>query len=55
MNPALECCINTALKGWQFAAPGNHGIVVVTYPFVLEQARGPAKARGPTPKRNLAR
>ena len=38
-NPALECCINNAVHGWRFPPPEGGGIVVVTYPFVLEQAR----------------
>jgi hypothetical protein len=34
-NPALECCINTAVRGWRFGQPTGGGFVVVTYPFVL--------------------
>jgi outer membrane biosynthesis protein TonB len=36
-NPALECCINTAIRSWQFDRPAGGGVVVVTYPFILEQ------------------
>jgi hypothetical protein len=36
-NPSLECCINTAVHGWRFAKPEGGGIVVVYYPFILEQ------------------
>jgi hypothetical protein len=36
-NPALECCINSAVLGWRFDKPEGGGIVIVTYPFILEQ------------------
>lgn len=32
-NPALECCINTAARGWRFDKPTDR--VVVSYPFAL--------------------
>jgi len=34
-NPALECCINTAVRGFRFAAPEDGNIVLVTLPFAL--------------------
>jgi hypothetical protein len=34
-NPALECCINTAVRGWHFGPPADGNIVIVTLPFVL--------------------
>jgi len=33
-------CIATAVQRWSFPAPDGGGLVVVTYPFVLEQAGG---------------
>jgi hypothetical protein len=36
-NRAVECCILAAVRSWQFPAPEGGGIIVVTYPFVLEQ------------------
>jgi hypothetical protein len=38
-NPALECCINTAVSGWRFGKPAEGAIVLVDLPFLL----------GPTP------
>lgn len=38
-NPALECCINTAVRSFRFGPPGDGNIVIVTLPLVL----------GPTP------
>jgi hypothetical protein len=37
-NPALECCINTAVRGFRFDHPRGGGVVDVTYPFYLELA-----------------
>lgn len=37
-NRPVECCILDALSGWTFPEPVGGGIVVVTYPFVLEQS-----------------
>ena len=34
-NPALECCINTAVRSWRFAPPTEGNIAIVTVPFVL--------------------
>ena len=34
-NPALECCINTAVRGWRFGPPEDGNIAIVTLPFVL--------------------
>ena len=34
-NPALECCINTAVRSWRFAPPEEGNIAIVTLPFVL--------------------
>lgn len=36
----LACCINHSLRLWDFPKPPGCGIVVVTYPFVLEPAAG---------------
>jgi hypothetical protein len=37
-NPALECCITTAVRSWNFGKADEHGgFVFVEYPFVLEQ------------------
>lgn len=38
-NPALECCINTAVSGWHFGKPAEGAIVIVSLPFRL----GPAE------------
>jgi hypothetical protein len=38
-NPALECCINTAVSGWRFGQPAEGAIVIVSLPFLL----GPAQ------------
>jgi hypothetical protein len=37
-NPALECCINTAVRGWRFGPPEDGNIGIVTLPFVLGSA-----------------
>jgi hypothetical protein len=34
-NPALECCINTAVRSWQFGPPEDGNIAIVSLPFVL--------------------
>jgi hypothetical protein len=34
-NPALECCINTAVSGWRFGKPADGAIVLVNLPFKL--------------------
>lgn len=34
-NPALECCINTAVRTWHFGPPKDGNIVIVTLPFAL--------------------
>jgi hypothetical protein len=34
-NPALECCINTAVRGWRFDPPAGGSIAIVTLPLVL--------------------
>jgi hypothetical protein len=34
-NPALECCINTAVRSWRFGPPENGNIAIVSLPFVL--------------------
>jgi hypothetical protein len=34
----VECCILDVASRWHFPDPEGGGIVVVTYPFVLEQA-----------------
>lgn len=37
-NPRVENCIAKAARRWNFPAPEGGGIVVVTYPFVLQQS-----------------
>ncbi len=39
-NARVEGCIAKAVRRWTFPAPEGGGIVVVTYPFVLQQAGG---------------
>lgn len=39
-NPKVDECIVQAVRRWVFPSPEGGGIVVVTYPFVLEQAGG---------------
>jgi hypothetical protein len=34
-NPALECCINTAVRSWRFGPPEGGNIAIVSLPFVL--------------------
>ncbi len=34
-NPALECCINTAVRSWRFGPPEDGNIAIVNLPFVL--------------------
>ena len=34
-NPALECCINSAVRNWRFGPPEDGNIVIVTLPFLL--------------------
>lgn len=37
-NAQLAQCLVTRLKNWQFPEPKGGGIVIVTYPFVFQQA-----------------
>jgi TonB family protein len=39
-NAKAEQCIVSAVRRWTFPSPEGGGIVVVTYPFVLEQTGG---------------
>ncbi len=39
-NARVEQCIAKAVRRWSFPAPEGGGIVVVTYPFVLQQVGG---------------
>ena len=39
-NAKVEGCIVNAVRRWVFPSPEGGGIVVVTYPFVLEQTGG---------------
>ena len=39
-NPKVEQCIVEAVRRWTFPSPEGGGIVVVTYPFLLEQTGG---------------
>ena len=39
-NAKAEQCIVNAVRRWTFPSPEGGGIVVVTYPFVLEQTGG---------------
>lgn len=34
-NRMLECCINTAIRGWSFAKPADGSLALVTLPFTL--------------------
>lgn len=34
-NPALECCIDTAVRNWRFGPPADGNIAIVSLPFVL--------------------
>jgi hypothetical protein len=34
-NPALECCINTAVRSWRFGPPEGGNIAIVSLPFLL--------------------
>jgi hypothetical protein len=34
-NPALECCINTAVRSWRFGPPADGNIAIVSLPFLL--------------------
>jgi len=34
-SPALECCINTAVRGWRFDPPADGTIAIVVLPLVL--------------------
>jgi hypothetical protein len=34
-SPALECCINTAVRGWRFDPPAEGTIAIVVLPLVL--------------------
>jgi TonB family protein len=36
-SPRVEHCISEAVQRWAFPAPEGGGLVVVTYPFVLQQ------------------
>ena len=36
---AVGACIARAVRRWKFPPPEGGGIVVVTYPFVLQQVR----------------
>lgn len=36
-NRAVECCVLSTMRDWQFPPPQGGGIVVVTYPFVFLQ------------------
>lgn len=39
-NNKVEQCIASAVRRWSFPSPEGGGIVVVTYPFVLQQTGG---------------
>ncbi|MCU0664503.1 MAG: AgmX/PglI C-terminal domain-containing protein [Myxococcota bacterium] len=39
-NPAVENCIAQAVQRWTFPQPEGGGIVIVTYPFLLEAPGG---------------
>lgn len=39
-NQKVEQCIVSAVRRWSFPSPEGGGIVVVTYPFVLQQTGG---------------
>src|SRR4029077_13983332 len=50
-NARVESCIVQAVKRWEFPAPVGHGLLIVSYPFLLtpkggssvEQAAGPGQ------------
>ena len=44
-SPKAEGCIANAVRRWTFPSPEGGGIVVVTYPFVLEQTGGDLRPR----------
>ena len=37
-NATAEGCMSRAVRRWSFPAPEGGGIVVVTYPFMLQSA-----------------
>jgi len=39
-DPKVDACIVQSVQRWIFPAPDGGGIVIVTYPFVLEQTNG---------------
>lgn len=47
----VECCILNRLMQWRFPAPTGGGIVVITYPFVLQQATSVGKVISPDIKK----
>jgi hypothetical protein len=40
-DPSVGTCIRDAVDGWSFPSPEGGGIVVVTYPFVLQTVDAP--------------
>jgi hypothetical protein len=38
-NPALECCIETAVRGFRFGPPDDGNIAIVTVPLLLGEPR----------------
>jgi hypothetical protein len=36
-HPRTQCCIAKSVRTWSFDPPAGGGIVVVTYPFILQQ------------------
>jgi hypothetical protein len=42
----LGCCVNKAVETWRFPPPEGGGIVIVTYPFVLETTAADEDANG---------
>jgi hypothetical protein len=39
-NGTVDQCIAGAVRRWEFPKPQGGGIVIVSYPFVLEMAGG---------------
>ena len=39
-NAELETCVAGRVRTWVFPKPKGGGVVVVTYPFIFQQAGG---------------
>lgn len=45
-SPSVERCIADAVRGWEFPKPTGGGIVIVTYPFLLQTLHAETQPRG---------